>query len=67
MQKFALYTAATVFIGLAVVQATFFVFETHILVGSTLFRPLNLLMAAILFTSFAVWMIIANLDSRGDG
>jgi hypothetical protein len=67
MQKFALYAAAIVFIALAAIQATFFVFETHILVGSTLFRPLNLLMAAILFTSFAVWMIIANLDSRGDG
>ncbi len=62
MQKIALYTAATVFIVLAAAQATFYVFETHILVGSTLFRPLNALMAAVLFTLMAVWMIIASLD-----
>ncbi len=62
MQKVALYTAATVFIVLAAVQAIFYVFETHILVGSTLFRPLNALMAAVLFTLMAVWMIIASLD-----
>ncbi len=62
MQKVALYTAATVFIVLAAVQAIFYVFETHILVGSTLFRPLNALMAAVLFTHVAVWMIIASLD-----
>ena len=62
MQKVALYTAATVFIVLAAVQAIFYVFETHILVGSTLFRPLNVLMAAVLFTLMAGWMIIASLD-----
>ncbi len=62
MQKVALYTAATVFIVLAAVQAIFYVFETHILVGSTLFRPLNALMAAVLFTLMAGWMIIASLD-----
>ena len=62
MQKIALYTAATVFIVLAAVQAIFYVFDTHILVGSTLFRPLNALMAAVLFTLMAGWMIIASLD-----
>ncbi len=62
MQKVALYTAATVFIVLAAVQAIFYVFETHILVGSTLFRHLNALMAAVLFTLMAGWMIIASLD-----
>ncbi len=62
MQKIALYTAATVFIVLAAVQATFYVFDTHILIGSTLFRPFNVLTAAILFTLLAVWMIIASLD-----
>ncbi len=67
MQKIALYSAATVFIVLAAVQATLYVFETHILIGSTLFRPINALTAAILFTLFAVWMIIASLDIRGDG
>ena len=67
MQKVALYTAATLFIVLAAVPATFYVFDTHVLIGSTLFRPLNALTAAILFTLFAVWMIIASLDIRGDG
>jgi hypothetical protein len=66
MQKIALYTAATVFIVLAAVQAIFYVFDTHILVGSTLFRPLNVLMAAVLFTLMAVWMLIASLETRSD-
>jgi hypothetical protein len=66
MPKVALYTAATVFTVLAAVQATLYVLETQILVGSTFFRPLNVLMAAILFTLLAVWMIIASLDFRSD-
>ena len=66
MPKVALYTAATVFTVLAAAQATLYVFETHILVGSTLFRPLNVLMAAILFTLLAVWMIIASVDIRSE-
>ncbi len=66
MPKVALYTAATVFTVLAAVQATLYVLETDVLVGSTLFRPLNVLMAAILFTLLAVWMIIASLDIRSD-
>ena len=66
MPKVALYTAATVFTALAAVHATFYAFETHILVGSTLFRPLNALMAAILFTLLAMWMIIASLEIRRD-
>ena len=66
MQKVALYTAATVFTVLAAAQATLYVFETHILVGSTLFRPLNILAAAIFFTLLAVWLIIASLDMGSD-
>ncbi len=62
MQKIALYTAATVFIVVAAVLATVYVFETHILIGSTLFRPFNVLTSAILFTLLAVWLIIASLD-----
>ncbi len=65
MQKVALYTAATIFTVLAAVPAVFYVFYTHILVGSTLFRPSNALMAAVLFTLMSVWMIIASLDIRG--
>ncbi len=67
MQKVALYTAATLFTVLAAVPAIFYVFDTHIFIGSTLFRPFNSLSAAILFTLVAVWMIIASLDIRGDG
>ena len=62
MQKVAMYTAATVFTVLAAVQATLYVFETHILIGSTLFSPFNVLAAAILFTLLAVWMVIASLE-----
>ena len=62
MSKVALYTAAVVFTFLAIVQTTFYVLETHILVGTTLFRPFNVLMAAILFTGMAVWMVIGGLD-----
>ncbi len=62
MPKIALYTAATVFTVLAAVQATLYVFDTHILIGSTLFRPFNVLAVAILFTLLALWMIIASLD-----
>ncbi len=67
MQKVALYTAATLFTVLAAVPAIFYVFDTHIFIGSTLFRPFNALTAAILFTLVAAWMIIASLDIRGDG
>ena len=51
----------------AAVPAIFYVFETQIFIGSTLFLPFNALAAAILYTLLAVWMIIANLDSRSDG
>ncbi len=67
MQNVALYTAATVFTVLAAVQATLYVFDTNIFIGSTLFRPFNVLAATVLFTLLAVWMIIASLDIRGDG
>ena len=66
MQKVALYTAAIVFTVLAAVQAIFYVFDIHILVGSALLRPFSALMAAILFTLLAVWMIIASLDFQSD-
>ncbi len=66
MQKVALYTAATLFTVLAAVPAVFYVFDTHIFIGSTLFRPFNALTAAILFTLLAVWMFIASLETRSD-
>ena len=67
MQKVALYTAGTLFTVLAAVPAIFYVFDTHIFIGSTLFRPFNALTATALFTLLAVWMIIASLDILGDG
>ncbi len=66
MPKIALYTAATVFIVLAAVQATLYVFDTDLFIGSTLFRPFNVLALAVLFTLLAVWMIIASLEFRSD-
>ncbi len=66
MQKVALYTAATIFTVLATVQATLYAFDTFIFIGSTLFRPFNVLAATVLFTLLAVWMIIASLEIRSD-
>ena len=66
MPKVALYTAATVFVVLAAVQATLYVFDTDLFIGSTLFRPFNVLALAVLFTLLAVWMIIASLEIRSD-
>ncbi len=66
MPKVALYTAATVFVVLAAVQATLYVFDTDLFIGSTLFRPFNVLALAVLFTLLAVWMIIASLEFRSD-
>ena len=65
MPKVALYTAATVFIALSVFLATLYVFDTNVVVGNTLYRPLNLVAAAILFALLAAWMIAASLVSRG--
>ncbi len=66
MPKVALYTAATVFVVLAVVLATLYVFDTDLFIGSTLFHPFNVLALAVLFTLLAVWMIIASLEIRSD-
>ena len=60
MPKVALYTAATVFTALAVVLAAIYVFDTNVILGNTLFRPINLLAAAILFAFLAGWMIICG-------
>ncbi len=65
MPKIALYTAAIVFAALAVLLAALYVFDTNVILGRTLFRPLNVLAAAIFFTLLAGWMTIASLDFRG--
>ncbi len=65
MPKVALYTAAIVFTALAVVLAALYVFDTDVILGRTLFRPLNVLAAAILFALLAGWMTIASLEFRG--
>ena len=66
MPKAALYGAAIVFTALAVVSAALYVFDTDIVVGNALFRPLNILAGAILFTLLAGWMIVASLEYRSD-
>ena len=66
MPNIALYAAATVFTALGVLSAALYAFDTDILVGSTLYRPLNMLAAAILFALLAAWMIIAILDLQSD-
>ena len=65
MPKIALYTAATVFTAIAVFLATLFVFDTNVIFGNTLYRPLNYVAAAIVFALLAGWMIIASLELRG--
>ena len=64
MPKVALYTAATVFTAIAVFLATPYVFDTDLILGNTLYRPLNLVAAAILFALLAGWMIVASLEFR---
>ena len=58
--------AAAVFTALGALLAVLYAFDTDILVGSTFFRPLNMLAAAILFALLVAWMIIASLDLRSD-
>ena len=65
MPKVALFVATTVFTAIAVVLAALYVFDTDVILGSSLFRAFNLLAAAILFALLAVWMLIASLEFRG--
>ena len=65
MPKVALFVATTVFTAIAVALAALYVFDTDVILGGSLYRPLNLLAAAILFALFAVWMLIASLEFRG--
>jgi hypothetical protein len=65
MPKIALIVATTVFTAIAVALAALYVFDTDVILGGSLYRPLNLLAAAILFAFLAVWMIIASLEFRG--
>ena len=65
MPKVALFVATTVFTAIAVVLAALYVFDTDVILGGSLYRPLNLLAAAFLFALLAAWMIIASLEFRG--
>ncbi len=66
MPKIALYTAATVFAALAAICAVFYVLDIDIVFGNSLFRPINIVAAAILFILLAGWMFIASLEIRSD-
>ncbi len=66
MPKIALYTAATVFTLLAAICAALYVLDINIVFGNNLFRPLNIVAAAILFMLLAGWMFIASLEIRSD-
>ncbi len=65
MPKIALIVATTVFAAIAIVLATLYAFDTDVILGRTLFRPFNLLAAAIFFSLLAAWMTIASLEFRG--
>lgn len=62
MPKVALYMGAAVFALLAAVQGVLFLMEVDVVIGGSLFRSMNILGGAILFTLLAVWIIIASLD-----
>ncbi len=64
MPKVALYTAVTVFTALAAICAVLYVLDINIVIGNNLFRPLNTVAAAILFSLLAGWMFIASLEIR---
>ena len=64
MPRVALYTSATVFTAIAVFLATLYVFDNDVILGNTIYRPLNLVAAAILFALLAGWMIVASLELR---
>ena len=66
MPIIALYTAATVFTALAAIYAVFYILDINIVFGNNLFRPLNIVAAAILFMLLAGWMVIASLEIRSD-
>lgn len=65
MPKIALFVATAVFAAIAIVLATLYSFDTDIILGRTLFRPFNLLAAAIFFSLLTGWMTIASLEFRG--
>ncbi len=67
MPRIALFVAAIVFAALAAICAGFFVLDINIVFGNSLFRPLNIVAAAIFFMLLAGWMLIASLESRSDG
>ena len=66
MPKVALYMGAAVFALLAAAQGVLYLMEVDVVIGGSLFRSVNILGGAILFTLLAVWMIIASLDTRAD-
>ncbi len=67
MPRIALFVVAIVFAALAAICAGFFVLDIDIVFGNSLFRPLNIVAAAIFFMLLAGWMLIASLEIRSDG
>jgi hypothetical protein len=62
LPKIALYVSAAVFTLMAVIFSLVFVFDFDVIVGSTLYRPTNLLAVGIFLAVLAVWMFIASRD-----
>ena len=62
MPKSALYVSAAVFAVMAVLFSLVFVFDFDVMIGSTLYRPTNLLAVGIFAAVMAAWMIVANRD-----
>jgi hypothetical protein len=62
LPKIALYVSAAVFALMAVIFSLVFVFDFDVIVGSTFYRPVNLLAVGIFLAVLAVWMFIASRD-----
>ncbi len=62
MPKIALYVSAAVFALMAALFSLVFVFDFDVIVGSTLYRPTNLLAVGIFSAVMAAWMIVASRD-----
>jgi len=62
LPKIALYVSAAVFALMAVLFSLVFVFDFDVIVGSTFYRPINLLAVGIFLAVLAAWMFIASRD-----
>ncbi len=64
MPKIALYVSTGVFAVMAAIFSLVFVYDFDVMVGSTLYRPTNLLAVGVFLAVMAAWMFIASRDLK---